>query len=42
MLDKGVVRKNNSPWSALAILVPKKSADDKPKYRFCVDFRDLN
>ena len=42
MLDKGVIRPNNSPWSAPAILVPKKSADDTPKYRFCVDFRTLN
>jgi len=42
MLDKGVIRKSHSPWSAPAILVPKKSADGKPKYRFCVDFRALN
>ena len=25
-----------------AILVPKKSSDGRPKYRFCVDFRALN
>ena len=42
MLDKGVIRPSNSPWSAPALLVPKKSADGKPKYRFCVDFRALN
>ena len=42
MLDKGVIRPSNSPWSAPAILVPKKSADGTPKYRFCVDFRALN
>ena len=42
MLDKGVIRPSNSPWSAPAILVPKNSADDTPKYRFCVDFRALN
>jgi len=42
MLDKGVIRKSHSPWSAPAILVRKKSADGKPKYRFCVDFRALN
>jgi hypothetical protein len=42
MLDKGVIRPSNSPWSAPAILVPKKSQDSTPKYRFCVDFRALN
>jgi hypothetical protein len=42
MLDKWVIRESNSPWSAPAILVPKKSPDGKPKFRFCVDFRALN
>jgi len=42
MLRKGVIRESNSPWAAPAILVPKKSPDGKPKYRFCVDFRALN
>ena len=42
MLDKNVIRESQSPWSAPAILVPKKSLDGKPKYRFCVDFRALN
>jgi hypothetical protein len=42
MLDKGVIRDSNSPWSAPAILVPKKSLHGKPKFRFCVDFRALN
>jgi len=42
MLDKGVIRESNSPWSAPAILVPKQSPDGKPKFRFCVDFRALN
>jgi hypothetical protein len=31
-----------SPWQFSAILVPKRSLDGKPKYRFCVDFRALN
>ena len=35
MLDKLVIRKSHYPWSAPAILFPKKSADGKPKYRFC-------
>jgi hypothetical protein len=42
MLGKGVIRESHSPWSAPAILVPKKSLDGSPKYRFCVDFRALN
>jgi len=42
MLAKGVIRESSSPWSAPAVLVPKKSADGKPKYRFCVDLRALN
>jgi hypothetical protein len=42
MLKKGVIRESNSPWSAWAILVPKRSLDGKPKYRFCVDFPALN
>jgi hypothetical protein len=43
MLQKGVIRESNSPWAALAILVPKKRGPDgKQKFRFCVDFRALN
>jgi len=42
MLQKGVIRKSYSPWSAPAILVPKKILDGKPKFRFWVDFRALN
>jgi hypothetical protein len=42
MLHKGVIRESTSPWAAPAKLVPKKSPDGKPKFRFCVDFRALN
>jgi hypothetical protein len=42
MLAKGVIRESSSTWSAPAILVPKKSSDGKPKFRFCFDFRALN
>jgi len=42
MLQKRVIRKSHSPWSAPAILVSKKSLDGKPKFRFCIDFRALN
>jgi hypothetical protein len=41
MLLKGVFPKSHSPSSAPAILVPKKSMDGKPKFRFCVEFRAL-
>ena len=42
MLEKGVIRDNQSPWASPSILVPKKCPDGKQKYRFCVDFRALN
>jgi hypothetical protein len=42
MLRKGVIEPSSSHWADPAILVPKKSADGRPKYRFCVDFRALN
>jgi hypothetical protein len=42
MLDRGIIRQSNSPWSAPAILVPKKSIDGTPNFRFCIDFRALN
>jgi hypothetical protein len=42
MVDKGIIRPSNSAWSAPAILVPKRSLDGKPKYRYCLNFRALN
>ena len=38
MLDNGVVRKSESPWTTSVILVRKKDGTIK----FCVDFRKLN
>jgi hypothetical protein len=42
MFEKGIIEPSSSPWSAAAILVPKRSLDGRPKYRFCVHFRALN
>jgi hypothetical protein len=42
MLDKGIIRPSNSPWSGPAILVPNKIADSTPILMFCVDFRARN
>jgi hypothetical protein len=42
MLERGVIRESQSPWSAPKILVPKISLERKPRFRFCVDFRALN
>lgn len=42
MIENQVIRKNTSPWNSPIVPVPKKSVDDKPQYRFCCDFRQLN
>lgn len=36
MLEREIIRKSNSTWSAPTM--PKKNPDDKPQFRFCVDF----
>jgi hypothetical protein len=41
-LRAGVIVPSESPWASPVVVVPKKSADGKPKFRFCVDFRALN
>jgi hypothetical protein len=42
MLRKGVIEESTSPWNFPAILVPRKSQDGTPRFRFCVDIRALN
>jgi len=42
MLNKRVISPSYSPWSSPVVLVPNKSENGVPKYRFCVDFRALN
>ena len=38
MLERGLIRSSNSPWSSPIVLTPKKDGD----YRFCVHFRRVN
>ena len=42
MKERGVITEAISNWAASVILVTKKSVDQRPRYRFCADFRELN
>ena len=42
MLNKGVISLSYSRWSSPVVLVPKKSENGVPKYKFCLYFRALN
>ena len=42
MLDKGVIRPSHSPWSTPVFLMSKKTENEVPRCRACVDFRALN
>ena len=41
ILDKGIIGPIASSWNFPAFLIPKRSLDGTPKFRFCVDFRAL-
>jgi hypothetical protein len=43
MLEQGIIRSSNSPWSSPIWVVPKKKdASGKQKWRLVVDYRKLN
>jgi hypothetical protein len=41
LLDNGMIRGSDSPWTSTAIWAPKKSLDGKQKWRICIDFGAL-
>lgn len=42
LLDDELIEYSQSPYNSPLLLVPKKSQDNKPKWRLCVDYRMLN
>lgn len=42
MLANDIIQNSKSPWNFPLIVVPKKSADNKKKWRLVIDFRKLN
>ena len=42
MKEAGQIEESNSPWCSPILIVPKKSEDqNKPKFRFCINFRNV-
>jgi Retroviral aspartyl protease./Reverse transcriptase (RNA-dependent DNA polymerase)./Integrase core domain. len=42
MLQRDIIEPSTSAYNSPIILVPKKSSDKTQKWRFCVDYRQLN
>ena len=42
MLSRNIIEPSTSPYNSPIILVPKKSQDGSRKWRFCIDYRQLN
>lgn len=42
MLEDGIIEETRSEWNSPVLLVPKKSANDKRKWRMVIDYRKVN
>lgn len=43
LLDDGIIKESESPWSSPALLVAKKKLPGEPEeFRLCIDYRGLN
>lgn len=42
LLEDDLIELSTSPYCSPVIIVPKKSTDGTPKYRMCIDYKNLN